>query len=84
VKRERIKTVLLDILFQVYNADRTKNRKVTWFVLLEMEINGYIEKINIAVMDLNCMDMFLEHDWLVKHNPEFNWDKETIQSTRCL
>jgi len=49
-----------------------------------MEINGYIEKINIAVMDLNCMDMFLEHDWLVKHNPEFNWDKETIQSTRCL
>ena len=35
-------------------------------------------------MDLNSMDMFLEHDWLVKHNLEVNWDRGTIQFTRCL
>ena len=34
-------------------------------------------------MNLNSTDMFLEHDWLVKHNPEVNWNKETIQFTIC-
>ena len=27
--------------------------------------------------------MFLEHDWLVKHNPEVNWKNSTIKFTRC-
>jgi len=34
-------------------------------------------------MDLNSTDMFLEHDWLVKHNPEVNWKNGTIKFTRC-
>ena len=29
----------------------------------------------MVVTDLNGIDMFLEHDWLVKHNSEVNWDK---------
>ena len=29
------------------------------------------------------MDMFLGHDWLVKHNPEVNWKNGTIRFTRC-
>ena len=45
---------------------------------LEVEINEYKEQINVAVIDLNGMDMFLGHDWLVKHNPEVNWDKGMI------
>ena len=40
--------------------------------LLEVEINEYKEHIEVAVTDLNEMDMFLGHDWLVKHNPEVN------------
>ena len=28
--------------------------------------------------------MFLGHDWLVKHNSEFNWKNSTIRFTRCL
>ena len=31
-------------------------------VLLEIEINRYKEWIDIAVIDLNGMDMFLEYD----------------------
>ena len=27
--------------------------------------------------------MFLGHDWLVKHNPEVNWNKVIIWFTRC-
>jgi len=29
------------------------------------------------------MDIFLGHDWLVKHNPEINWKNKTIKFTRC-
>ena len=36
------------------------------------------------VIDLDGMDMFLGHDWLVKHNPEVNWKNSTIKFTRCL
>jgi len=37
-----------------------------------------------VVIDLNSTDIFLKHNWLVKHNPEVNWDKETIWFMRCL
>ena len=39
---------------------------------LKVKINRYKEYIEAAVMDLNRMDMFLGHNWLVKHNPEVN------------
>jgi len=43
-----------------------------------VEINRHKEQINAAVMDLNSTDMFLEYDWLVKHNPEVDWSKGTM------
>jgi len=39
--------------------------------------------LEVAVMDLNRTDMFLGHDWLVKHNPEVNWKNRTIKFMRC-
>jgi len=32
---------------------------------------------------LDGTDMFLRHDWLVKHNPEVNWKNGIIKFTRC-
>ena len=61
--------------FEVFNIDKTKNGKVMWFILLELEIDGHTEKINVVVMNLNDIDMFLRYNWLVKHNLEVNWDK---------
>ena len=72
VKEEKIKTEPIDRSFEVFNTDRTKNGEVIWFVLLEVEINGHKEQIDTVVTDLNSIDMFLEYDWLVKHNPEVN------------
>jgi len=43
-----------------------------------VEINGHKEQIDVVVMDLNGIDMFLEYDWLVKHNLEVDWSKETM------
>jgi len=82
VKEEQIKTEPMDRSFEVFNADGTKNREVTRFTLLEVEINGHKEQINIAVTDLNGTDMFLGYDWLVKHNPEVDWNKGIIKFTR--
>jgi len=72
VKKERIKIELMDRLFKVFNANKTKNREVIRFVPLELKINGHIKQINTAVINLNGIDMFLEYDWLVKYNPELN------------
>jgi len=53
-------------------------------VLLELEINGHTERIDTTVMDLNGIDIFLGYNWLVKHNPEVNWNIETIQFTKYI
>ena len=73
----------IDFSFEVFNANGTKNREVTKVAPLEIEINGHKETLEAAVMDLDGTDIFLEHDWLVKHNPEVNQKNSTIKFTRC-
>ena len=83
VKDKRIQTKKIDFSFEVFNADGTKNGEVTRVAPLEVEINGHKETLEAAVIDLDGTDIFLEHDWLVKHNPEVNWKNGTIKFTRC-
>ena len=83
VKDKKIQTKLINFSFEVFNTDRTKNREVTKVTPLEIKINGHKETLEAAVTDLNRTDMFLDHDWLVKHNPEVNWKNSTIKFTRC-
>ena len=83
VKEKRIQTKNIDFSFKVFNADGTKNGEVTKVAPLEVEINGHKETLEAAVMDLAGTDMFLGHDWLVKHNPEVNWKNGIIKFTRC-
>jgi len=51
---------------------------------LEIEINRHKETLEAAVIDLDRTDMFLGHNWLVKHNPEVNWKNGTIKFIRDL
>jgi len=81
VKNKRTKPI--NFSFEVFNADRTKNREVTRVVPLEIKINGHKEQLEVAVTDLDGTDMFLGHNWLVKHNPEVNWKNGTIKFIRC-
>jgi len=83
VKDKRIQTKSINFSFEVFNADGTKNGEVTKVVPLEIEINGHKETLEVVVTDLDRTDMFLGHDWLVKHNPEVNWKNGTIKFTRC-
>ena len=83
VKDKRIQTKKIDFSFEVFNANGTKNGEVTKVVPLEVKINGHKETLEAAVTDLDGTDMFLGHDWLVKHNLEVNWKNGTIKFTRC-
>ena len=69
---------LVDISFEVFNADGTKNGEVTRFVPLEVKINGHKKQIDVAATDLNSTDMFLGYNWLVKYNSEVDWGKGII------
>ena len=62
VKDKRIQTKPINFSFKVFNIDRTKNREVTRVAPLEIEINGYKEQLEVAIRDLNGMDIFLGHD----------------------
>ena len=84
LNNKRIQMKLINFSFKVFNADRTKNDEVTRVALLEIKINRYKKQLEAAIMDLNGIDMFLEHDWLVKHNLEVNWKNGIIWFTRCL
>ena len=84
VKDKRIQTKPINFSFEVFNADGTKNREVTKVAPLEIEINGHKKILEAVVIDLDGTDMFLEHDWLVKHNLEVDWKNSTIKFTRCL
>ena len=83
IEDRRIQTKKIDFSFEVFNADGTKNREVTKVASLEVEINRHKETLEVAVTDLDRMDMFLGHDWLVKYNPEVNWKNRTIKFMRC-
>ena len=68
VKDKRIQTRPINFLFKVFNTDGTKNRKVTKVAFLEVKITRHKKQLEAAVTDLNGTDMFLGHNWLVKHN----------------
>ena len=83
VKDKRIQTKKINFSFKVFNVDGTKNGEVTKVAPLEVEINGHKETLEAAGTDLDGTDMFLGHNWLVKHNPEVNWKNGTIKFMRC-
>ena len=83
VKNKRIQIKPINFSFEVFNANKTKNGEMTRVALLEIKINEHKKQLDAAVTDLNRTDMFLGHDWLVKHNPEVNWKNGTIQFTKC-
>jgi len=83
VKDKRIQTKSINFSFEIFNADGTKNGEVTRMASLEIEINGHKKTLEVVVTDLDGTDMFLGHNWLVKHNPEVNWRNGTIKFTRC-
>ena len=72
----------INFLFEVFNTDGMKNGKITRVASLKIKINSHKEQLEAAVIDLDGTDIFLDYDWLVKHNLEVNWKNSTIRFTR--
>jgi len=72
VEEKEIFTKSLPRLFNMYNSDRSRNEEKTIreFIPLEINSNGHIKQIDAVVLEIKEMDLFIEHDWLVEHNPE--------------
>ena len=83
VKDKRIPVKSIDFSFEVFNANGIKNGEMTKVAPLEIKINGYKKTLETVVTDLDGTNMFLGHDWLVKHDPEVNWKNRTIKFMRC-
>ena len=83
VKDKKIPTKSINFSFKVFNAVGTKNGEVIKVVPLEIEINSHKEQLGAVVTDLDGTDMFLGHNWLVKHNLEVNWKNSTVKFTKC-
>ncbi len=69
----------------IYNADGSKNSagQITAFVELRIIIGDHAEHIDLALTDLKDCDIFLGHDWLIRHNLLINWQTGKMTFARC-
>jgi len=76
VKNNNIITKKLPRPIPVYNADGTlkKNGSITETVSMKMVVQNHAETITFSVSSLGQFNVFIEHEWLVKHNPNIDWD----------
>ena len=85
VQEKKINTIKLPRAITVVNADGTTNAggKITEMVKIKMKINDHEEIFELAVTDIGRRDIFIGHDWLIYHNPEMEWQDNTIKFSRC-
>jgi hypothetical protein len=85
VEKNKINTQKVAKPAPVYNADGTKNNggEITDFVELCMTIGGHQERISFMVTNIRSHSIFLGSDWLLRHNPEIDWDKKEVSFSRC-
>jgi len=62
VKDKRIQMKPINLSFEVFNTNGTKNGEMTKVVPLEVKINRHNETLEAAVMDLDGTDMFLGYN----------------------
>jgi len=75
----------IKITMEIYNLDRTQNKygKIKEIIPITLEAGGYIEQINAVVLGITETDVFLDYNWLEKHNPEIDCKRGTINFTKC-
>ena len=66
----KIFTKWMPLAIPVYNVDGTlnKNGSIKEFIILQLIINNYYKCINLAITELENINLFLEYNWLKIHN----------------
>ncbi len=85
VEKHNIPTRAMAAPITVYNADGSKNSagQITAFAELRIIIGDHAEHIDLAITDIKDRDIFLGHDWLLRHNPLINWQMGKMTFARC-
>ncbi len=85
VEKHNIPTRATAVPITVYNADGSKNSsgQITAFAELRITIGDHAECIDLAITNLKDRNIFLGHDWLVRHNPLINWQMGKMIFGRC-
>jgi len=85
IKENNLNTIQLPFPITCYNADGTTNKSgsVTEVVRMNMTIGDHQELIQLSVTNLGNHDLFLEYDWLQKHNPSIGWRDSSISLQNC-
>ena len=68
-----------------FNADGSTNGKgsIERYARIKLAFEDHVEEMLLSVTSLASSNIFLGHNWLVKHNPEIDWKSGDITFTRC-
>jgi len=85
IKENLINTCQLPFLITCYNTNGStnKDRSVTEVTEMNITISDHQELIQLSVTNLGNHDLFLEYDWLQKHNLTINWKDSSISLQNC-
>ncbi|CAK5277769.1 unnamed protein product [Mycena citricolor] len=67
------------------NADNTENisRQITHYVDLRIRIGPHVETHTFLLTCLGKAWIFIGLDWLMEHNPEVDWQEQTMRFSQC-
>ncbi|CAK5279621.1 unnamed protein product [Mycena citricolor] len=67
------------------NADNTVNisGRITHYVDLRMRIGPHVETRTFLLTCLGKAQIFIGLDWLMEHNPEVDWQEQTMKFSQC-
>ncbi|CAK5273428.1 unnamed protein product [Mycena citricolor] len=67
------------------NANNTENisGRITHYVDLRMRIGPHVETRTFLLTCLGKAWIFIGLDWLMEHNPEVDWQEQTMRFSRC-
>ena len=85
VDKYQLSVKKLPIKMPVYNADGTLNAggAIEGFTEVKMTIGDHSERIELAVTNLDKINIFLGLDWLRFHNPTIDWTESIVTFDRC-
>lgn len=85
VKENCLNTQKLPFPVTCYNADGSANRdgSVTEMVQVRIAIGDHQELIQLLVTNISNHNLFLDHNWLQKHNLSINWKESAINLDKC-
>ena len=81
VRTQKLQTHPLSHTIPVYNIDRKPNEAglVREEVDLFYTFESHSEHATFLVTSLGSMGIILRHTWLIKHNPEINWQTGEVK-----